>query len=295
MRTLVNKVLFFAALASISFSVVSCLQSGEALQDRKRRENEQEIEQYIVQNNLRGQIQKNDLGLYYYIVKPVPNAQQPKIGDEVQYHYVARRLDNLIVDSTEVAANKPLSFVYLDRPVNITAGLFLGISQLKEGEEAILLVPSYLDNGRVGTLLLPQYSPVRYDLKVASVRTEDEQIEDYVKAKKLTITQKQDNGLRIAVTQSRPDSVLITTGKTVNVKYSGKLLTDKQFDAGTINVTIGEGRVVKGWEEALQKLRAGEKATVIFPSTLGYGTQGSGQNIGPYAPLTFDLEILSVK
>ncbi|GAA4413082.1 hypothetical protein GCM10023187_41000 [Nibrella viscosa] len=295
MRTLANKVLFYAALASTGFGVVSCEQAGEALQDRKKRENEQEIEQYIDRNNLRGQVQKNELGLYYYITKSVPNGQQPKIGDQVQYHYVARRLDNLIVDSTDIAANKPLSFVYLDRPVNITAGLFLGITQLKEGEEAILLVPAYLDNGRIGTLLLPQYSPVRYDLKVVNVRTEDEQIEDYIKAKKLAVTQKQDNGLRVAVTQSRPDSVLITTGKTVNVKYTGKLLNDTQFDAGTINVVIGEGRVVKGWEEALQKLRAGEKATIVFPSALGYGTQGSGQTIGPYAPLAFDLEIMSVK
>lgn len=295
MHILLHKVVSFVALASIGFSIVSCNQSGEALQDRKRRENEQEIEQYIDQNNLRGQVQKNDLGLYYIITKTAANGQQPKIGDEVQYHYLARRLDGLVVDSTDIAANKPLSFVYLDRPVNITAGLFLGVTLLKEGEEATLLVPAYLDNGRVGTLLLPQYSPVRYDLRVVKVRTEDEQIEDYISAKKLPVSQKLESGLRIGITQSKPDSALITTGKTVNVKYTGKLLNDTQFDAGTINVVVGEGRVVKGWEEALQKLRAGEKATIVFPSTIGYGTQGSGTKIGPYAPLTFDLEILSVK
>ena len=142
------------------------------------------------------------LGLTIYLQKTVVDGQKANVGDEVQYHYIARRLDGLIVDSTEIAANTPLKFtsgVY----TGITAGLYDGMvnsgttkgTGLKKGEEATLLVPSYLDNGRVGTLLLPQYAPIRYDVRVVNIRTEDQQIEDYIAANKLTITQKTTEGV----------------------------------------------------------------------------------------------------
>ena len=82
------------------------------------------------------------------------------------------------------------------------------------------------------------------------------------------------------------------TGEVVNVKYTGKLLTDKQFDTGQIQVRVGSGGVIKGFDEGISKLRYNEKATLIFPSSLGYGTQGSGSTIRPYAPLLFEVEVV---
>jgi len=40
-------------------------------------------------------------------------------------------------------------------------------------------------------------------------------------------------------------------------------------------------------------MHPGEKATVIFPSRLGYGTQANG-TIPPNSPLIFELELLQV-
>ncbi len=284
-------------LLASSLLLGSCQQPGEALTDRKKRENEAEIEQYIAQNNLNAT--KTAEGIYFIQTKTVPDGQAPKDGDEVRYHYIARRLDGLIVDSTDIAGNIPSRVVLNSfNTRGITLGRYSGIIKLKQGEEGSVLVPSYLDGGRVGSLLLPQYAPVRYDLRIVSVRNEDQQIENYISTNKINVTTKTADGLRVAVTQAQPDSVAITTGKTVTLNYTGKLMDGTQFDsnvAGTFQVRIGEKQLVTGFENGLSTLRAGEKATIIFPSALGYSTIGSGARVPPYSPLAFEVQILKVQ
>ncbi|WP_461053154.1 FKBP-type peptidyl-prolyl cis-trans isomerase [Spirosoma arcticum] len=290
------------SLLTASVLLSSCQQPGEALTDRKIRENEEEINQYIRENNLTAT--KTAQGVYFIQTKAVPTGQAPLTGDEVKYHYITRRLDGVVVDSTNIAGNVPETVILNGNSTrNITLGRYAGLLNLKQGEEGSVIVPSNLDGGRTGSLLLPQYSPVRYDLRVVSIRTEDQQIEEYIRANKVAVTTKTDDGVRVAVTQARPDSVAITTGKTVIMTYKGKLLNGGIFDAGTspLTVRIGEKQVVPGFETALTKLRAGEKALIIFPSALGYGATGKNQasastvGILPYSPLLFEIEITKVQ
>lgn len=285
------------SLLVLSAFLTSCQQPGEALNDRKIRENEAEIDQYIKQNNLTAT--KTEQGIYFIQTKTVPTGQAPLTGDEVKYHYITRRLDGVITDSTNIAGNVPQTVILNGLNTrNITLGRYAGLLKLKQGEEGSVLVPSYLDGGRTGTLLLPQYSPVRYDLRVVSIRTENQQIDEYISANKINVTTKTDDGLRVSITQARPDSVAITTGKTVTVNYTGKRLDGIKFDsnvAGTFQVRIGEKKVVGGFENGLTKLRAGEKALLIFPSALGYGATGSKNIILPYTPLLFEIEVTKVQ
>ncbi|HLL96926.1 MAG TPA: FKBP-type peptidyl-prolyl cis-trans isomerase [Spirosoma sp.] len=296
MTRIQTHLLWVYSLLAMAVFLGSCQQPGEALTDRKKRENEAEIEQYIKQNNLT--VTKTDEGVYFLQTKTVPSGQAPLTGDQVKYHYVTRRLDGVIVDSTDIAGNVPATVILNGfNTKGITIGRYIGIIKLRQGEEGSVLVPSYLDGGRVGTLLLPQYAPVRYDLRVVSVRTENQQIDDYINTNNLAVTSKTDDGLRVVVTRARPDSAAITTGKTVTVNYTGKLLNGTQFDSnqrGTFQVLIGGKQVVSGFENGLTKLRVGEKALLIFPSAIGYGTTGSGATIQPYSPLLFDIEVLKV-
>lgn len=297
-------------LAGFAVSLWGCEQADEALTERYKRQNDAEINQYIDKNGLRDKIQQTDVGTYYMVTTSLPTAQTAATGDEVQYHFIARRLDGTIVDSTEIAANLPNKFI-AGVYTGITAGLYDGIINsgtvkgkgLRKGEAATLLVPSYLDNGRVGTLLLPQYSPIRYDVRVVNIRTEDQQIEDYIAANKLTVTKKTDEGIRIAVTSAKPDSALAQTGQTASVLYKGKLLNGTQFDSrqdstNAFSFKIGEGSVIKAWDIALPLVRKGETFILILPSTVGYGIAGSGSGttaIPPYAPLVFEIRVLSSK
>ena len=121
---------------------------------------------------------------------------------------------------------------------------------------------------------------------------EDSQIDQYLEANNLTATEKTASGLVYILTSPNPSGAALSAGQTVNVNYSGTLLSGKKFDSGNFSFALLTGRVVRGFDEGISKMRVGEKATIIFPSSLGYGSQGSG-SIPKNSPLVFDIEVVS--
>jgi FKBP-type peptidyl-prolyl cis-trans isomerase len=104
------------------------------------------------------------------------------------------------------------------------------------------------------------------------------------------------SGLKITVTAEADGAA--KSGDTVWVQYTGKLADGKQFDSsvgrGPFELVLGQGRVIKGWEEGLLGMKVGEKRTLVIPPDLGYGPQGYGPIPGN-ATLTFDVELLGLK
>ena len=60
-----------------------------------------------------------------------------------------------------------------------------------------------------------------------------------------------------------------------------------------IEFNVGTGKVIPGWDEGLQLLKVGEKATFLIPSELAYGKRGVGP-IPPDTDLKFDVEVIDV-
>jgi len=300
-----NHLFWLAIPLTVSALLTGCEQPGEALTTRKQRENEAEILTYISQNNINAT--KTDQGVWFFRIKANPTGQTPLTGDEVRYHYVARRLDGVVVDSTNTLSDTPASVILASgNTTGITLGKYAAILQLKQGETGSVLVPASLDGGRVGSLLLPQYSPVRYDVRIVSVRTEKQQIENYIRTNNLIVTTLTSDSIRVIKTLTQPtDSAAVAVGKTIKVNYTGYRLDGSIFDgtyaATSRDLQIGaQGVVLPGLENGLKTLRAGEKATIIFPSLLGYGNIGSrAQNgaiiIAPYSPIRYDVQVFSVK
>ena len=89
-----------------------------------------------------------------------------------------------------------------------------------------------------------------------------------------------------------------TVADTVTVHYKGQLadghVFDSSYDRGQ-PATFPLGRVIEGWKEGLQLMPAGAQYRIYVPYELGYGEQGAGQDIPPYSPLIFDVELLSVQ
>jgi len=126
-------------------------------------------------------------------------------------------------------------------------------------------------------------------------KSEETQIENYVKQKNLNVDFRSNSGLRFILNQEAKEGQVLKQGQSVKVKYSGRLLNDKQFDAGSFTFILGIGQVITGFDEGISKLRVGEKGTLIFPSSIGYGAAGAGSEIPPNAPLIFEIEVLAAQ
>ncbi|MEQ9007037.1 MAG: FKBP-type peptidyl-prolyl cis-trans isomerase, partial [Ekhidna sp.] len=65
-------------------------------------------------------------------------------------------------------------------------------------------------------------------------------------------------------------------------------------DYAPFSFSLGQGRVIKGWDEGIALLNEGAKATLYIPSPLGYGNRGSGPIIEPNSILIFDVELVEI-
>ena len=89
-------------------------------------------------------------------------------------------------------------------------------------------------------------------------------------------------------------------GQTAVVHYTGWLLDGTKFDSSKdrgqpFSFPLGQGRVIKGWDEGVATMKVGGVRRLTIPANLGYGAQGAGGVIPPNATLTFEVELLDVK
>ena len=94
-------------------------------------------------------------------------------------------------------------------------------------------------------------------------------------------------------------------GQTCVMDYTGWLWVDgakgKKFDSSVDRGTpfefpIGQGRVIKGWDEGVSTMKVGGKRTLLIPPQLGYGSRGVGNGlIPPNSTLLFEVELIAVK
>jgi FKBP-type peptidyl-prolyl cis-trans isomerase len=89
-------------------------------------------------------------------------------------------------------------------------------------------------------------------------------------------------------------------GSHVRVHYTGWLTTGKKFDSSVdagkpFDFTIGNGDVIKGWEEGVAGMKVGGKRQLRIPPELGYGANGYPGSIPANATLIFDIQLLQVQ
>lgn len=110
---------------------------------------------------------------------------------------------------------------------------------------------------------------------------------------------KTNSGLRYQIIQKGTGKKAVK-GNNISVHYKGQLVDGTVFDSSyqrkqPIDFQVGIGQVIKGWDEGLQLMQVGDKARLVIPSELAYGSQGAGGVIPPNATLIFDVELMDVK
>jgi FKBP-type peptidyl-prolyl cis-trans isomerase len=241
-------------------------------------------------------------------------------GVWVKAHFSVNLIDGKKVFSTE-ERGEPMEFEFgktFDTP-----GFEEGVSKMLKGGKATLIVPSKIAFGETGRgAMVPPYSTVIYTVEIVDLvskadhdkqeaakkkaegakletnkKSEGDQMKKYLADKNIT-AKPTASGL-IYVEKVKGTGAKAVAGKKVKVHYTGTLLNGTKFDSSRdrnepFEFALGQGQVIKGWDEGIAMMNVGGKATLVIPSNIAYGERDMGQ-IPPYSTLVFDVELIEVK
>ncbi len=119
------------------------------------------------------------------------------------------------------------------------------------------------------------------------------------RSEKLNKTYTTDSGLQYVFTKLG-EGTRAKSGDKVSVHYIGKLTDGKEFDnsykRGTpFTFTIGEGKVIKGWDEGIALVNIGDKAVFTIPAELAYGPMEIPGLIPANSTLIFEVELINAE
>lgn len=203
-----------------------------------------------------------------------------------------------------------------------TKGLMEGLGLMRVGDEAELLIPSSLAFGEAGRPgMIDPYTPLHYFVRLLKANTKAENDAEAEAKRKADEAQKMtlklqeasilakyiaDNEITVEPTASglyfistlEGEGEQAVAGNKVKVHYTGTLLDGTEFDSSVgkdpFEFVLGQGQVIKGWDEGIAMLKVGGKATLIIPSGIAYGERQAGEIIKPFSPLKFDVELLEI-
>lgn len=121
------------------------------------------MQNYIAKNKIK--VAPTASGLYF-ISKKAGKGVQATAGKKVSVHYVGKLLDGTEFDNS-VKRGEPIEFVLGQGQV--IPGWDEGIAMMKEGEKAVLLIPSKLAYGERGNQAIPPCAPLVFDVELVKV------------------------------------------------------------------------------------------------------------------------------
>ncbi|MGV3589739.1 MAG: FKBP-type peptidyl-prolyl cis-trans isomerase [Adhaeribacter sp.] len=281
-----------------------------------------------------GSFKKSESGLEYklfsqtkdgkYEAKEFPNLKDStklnKEGQIVRLHmkYITAK-DSVLLDSRE----KGMPFWIPVMKPSFKGGLEEAFAALTPGDSGVFKVnadslfaktfqqplPKFIEKGSTLTFFIKSekvmsQQEAMMDQQTSMMafmekqnKTDDAVIQKYIKDKGLQ-PQKTNSGLYYVVTQEG-NGTKAEPGKMVAVNYTGTTLDGKEFDSSKkqgkpIEFPLGQGAVIRGWDEGIALLNKGSKATFLIPSTMAYGPQESPE-IPANSVLRFDVELVDVK
>jgi peptidylprolyl isomerase len=234
-----------------------------------------------------------------YTIKTKGCGIQPMAGDAVKVHYTGKLTNDTVFDSS-VKRNQPFEFKLGKHQV--IKGWDEGIALLHVGDKATFVIPAELGYGQQSVGSIPANSTLIFDVELLDVK---EGIRRWNTKGKDTVTTA--SGLKVIYlsdrklpefSPSKTDNMPVS-GNKVKVHYTGFLLDGTSFDSSVergqpFEFNLGQGMVIKGWDQGIALLHKGEKAELIIPYTLAYGERGHPGVIPPKATLIFDVELVDI-
>ena len=280
-------------------------------------------------NDKIGEEQTTDSGLKYTFFRRGEVSQEPDSGKLMVFNMVYTTQDDSVLFDTRTQ-NMPVAIPVKDT-TSVRGLLAEGFGMLRKGDSVRFAVPAENFFNKTAGMPVPSFvkkdSDIIFRVGVEDVVTEeayremqmefmqkqqeqalkDQEVQlekdvktigEYLQEKNINAT-KTESGLYYVV-QEQGKGPEVDAGDEVTVHYRGKLIDGTPFDASydrgePFKFNVGQGRVIPGWDEGLQQLREGSKATFYIPSPLAYGARGAGPVIKPNSILMFDVEVLDVE
>jgi FKBP-type peptidyl-prolyl cis-trans isomerase FkpA len=255
-------------------------------------------------------------GIYYRLLTMGEDSAKARTGDYITVNLTYLTLsDSVFFKGTrKLQVNNPAYEGAIDECFGM----------LSVEESAVFIIPADKFFSVTLQTALPRFIVQGSDLKVKIEMLEIQSQEDYIREKEAFLSWIEDFGdyekviLKQFISEEKLDvsplpsgiyylnlrpgtGKKVEKGDTITINYEGRFLNGKFFDS-TIKrrqpfqfVYGTEWQVIKGLEEAIGMMYEGEKSLFILPSDLGFGNQGSSNNvIPPFTSLIFEVEILKV-
>ncbi|XP_072270860.1 peptidyl-prolyl cis-trans isomerase FKBP10 [Pyxicephalus adspersus] len=211
----------------------------------------------------------------YDIPKICPREVQ--MGDFVRYHYNGTFKDGVKFDASYDRGIAVAGFVGIGR---LITGLDRGILGMCVNERRKLIVPPHLGYGSIGVPgMIPADATLYFDIILVDVWNKKDEVQ--------------------ITTLEKPSSCNRTVEDSdfVRYHYNGTLLDGTYFDSSysrssTYNTYVGSGWLIKGMDQGLLGMCAGELRKVIIPPFLAYGEKGYGTVIPSHASLVFHVLLI---
>ncbi len=280
-------------------------------EDYKKDQNEKSTRQKAIdEDRLKAYFKANGINAIrtatglYYTIKKHGKGENVKPGEYASVNYTGRLLgdDKAFDSNTDPEFHHPEPFVVCVGTGSVIKGWDEGLALYKKGAKGTLYIPSGLAYGSQDrSPTIPPNSILVFDVEIAKIKTQEDvdakAIAKYVEEKKIS-AKKTSSGLYYSITRES-DGRKPLRGEKVLVRYNGTFMDGKKFDGNLESpkpfaFTLGEHEVIAGWDEAICLLRKGEKATLIIPSGLAYGSSASG-TIPANSILLFDVELVDIQ
>ena len=228
-------------------------------------------------------------GLKYEIIK-LGKGEKPESTDKVEVHYHGTLEDGTVYDSS-VERGQTITFGLNQ----VIKGWTEGLQLMPVGSKFKFTIPSDLAYGSRDMGGIPPNSTLIFEVELFNIQKPFVDTDFSTPAEEILL----ESGLRY-LEHIKGKGELTKSGNIVIVHYSGFLSDGTKFDSShdrgrPFNFTLGENRVIKGWEEGLLNMKKGAKRTLIVPPELGYGQRGAGGVIPPNATLIFEVELVDFK
>ncbi|MEM8966077.1 MAG: FKBP-type peptidyl-prolyl cis-trans isomerase [Bacteroidota bacterium] len=315
-------------LIGVTVGVWSCsddADTGDNQAEQLLREQQQTIENYLADNSINA---TRDGDIFYEVITENTGGDAPTGNDIIRIYYQIASLDGTIIDQRLATDSlPPVTYVFGTNNL-ILPVLDISIATMRTGEEYEFYLPtaaSYLGYSLANTIAENEIIRARIQLVDIITATElraeeDERIKTYLEENGFTDADSLSQGVYYFRTQEGViDGAEINNGNTVQVRYTGTLLDGTEFDnnlnaANPFPVTIGQNRVIPGFELGIAQMKEGEKGIVVIPYAQAYQESqlafpaeiiqdlfdqrliqsSTGARIPPFSTLRFDIEVVGV-